>query len=93
MSKGMLALMLALIAAAPAAAAPWGVGPRRGMEPQRGGYPPAQPMPWREPPPPDRRLQRDDQRPPPGSALTEEERQALRRDLDKASRELYRRRR
>lgn len=92
MNKEILALMLALAAAAPAVAAPWG-GVQRPpvMRPQRPPYPPQQAMPWRQPAP-DRRVERSDRRPF-GSTMTEQERQALRRDVDKASRDLYRRRR
>ena len=68
----------------------WGAPPwdgRRGAPEYPRGPQREQAAPWRGPPP-ERRMQRDDRR----DRLSEEERRALHHDLDRANRELYRRR-
>ena len=83
-----LALAMAAAAAAcPAAASSWGY-PSFVPEAQAQKGPPGPPPGFerREPP---RREQRADERP---GRMTDDERRALHRDLDKANRELYRRR-
>lgn len=95
MRKLLFALVAALSLAGPAAAASW-VNPgfytdvqwgggkgRQGPAPDRGER-------RRDVPPPqqDRRFERDDRR----DRMSEDDRRALHRDLDKANRELYRRR-
>ncbi len=61
---------------------------RRGPPEQQRGPQRDQAGPWRSPPP-ERRMERDGRR---DGALSEEERRGLHRDLDRANRELYRRR-
>ena len=89
MKKILVGILLAVLSAVSVApAAPW-EGRRGGPEQQRGAQPQDQQGQWRGGPPPDRRMDRDDRR---GGALSEEERRGLHRDLDRANRELYRRR-
>ncbi len=91
MRHWLAAAWLAFLIANPLwAAGPWGNPPSRGQQDRgarpdnRGSYNGNVP-----PPPQDQRMQRDAQR---RGALTDEERRGLHRDLDKANRELYRRR-
>jgi hypothetical protein len=95
--KVMLALIAAVTLAGPAAAASWsytrlipdaqwggGRGQGGGSDRERGES-------RRDPPPPpqqDRRSGRDERR----DRMSDDDRRALHRDLDKANRELYRRR-
>ncbi|MGZ8209710.1 MAG: hypothetical protein ACXWUH_04315 [Burkholderiales bacterium] len=94
MKKRFLVILAALSLAVPAAAASWGYqgfstdvqwgggkgrqGPSQDRGERRRDYPPQQ----------DRRADRDDRR----ERMSEDDRRALHRDLDKANRELYRRR-
>jgi hypothetical protein len=90
-----LILALALFAGlvSPASSAPWGYSPaaydaqgqkaRHGRD--QGGPPQGRPAP-----PPERQMQGDPRRGQ--QQLNDDERRALHRDLDKANRELYRRR-
>jgi hypothetical protein len=84
MKKMVLAVLLGSLVTSLSWGAPWDgrrVPPERPRDQQRG-----QAAPWQGPPP-DR--QRDNRR---DGALSEEEKRALHRDLDRANRELYRKR-
>lgn len=91
----MKALILALamaasVAAGPAAAGSWGYAAfSPDVQAQRGPPGPPPGFERREPPRDFRRDQRPDER---QGRMTDDERRALHRDLDKANRELYRRR-
>ena len=90
MKRLFVAALLFSLTAASSWSAPWD-GRRGGPDRQRGGQH-ERGGDWRGAPPqqPDRRFERDDRRD--GGALSEEERRGLHRDLDRANRELYRRR-
>jgi hypothetical protein len=86
MKKMVLAVLLGSLATSLSWGAPWDGRrgpPERPRDQQRG-----QAAPWQGPPP-DRHLQRNDRR---DGALSDEDRRALHRDLDRANRELYRKR-
>lgn len=87
MKKRVVAALLVALTASTAWSAPWDGrrgAPDRERPPQREQAPGQ----WRSPPP-DRHAERFDRR---DGALSEEERRGLHRDLDRANRELYRRR-
>lgn len=86
MKKALVVLLLALSASV-AWGAPW--DGRQGPPGQSRGPQREQSGPWRGGPPPERRMERDDRR---DGRLSEEERRGLHQDLDRANRELYRRR-
>jgi hypothetical protein len=87
-SSLVVAGLLAALAAVPAAGAQWegrrdrGEAPRSPQQDNQSGQ-------WHRGPPPDRHVDRDRRR---DGAFSEEERRGLHRDLDRANRELYRRR-
>jgi len=87
MTKILLAVLLVSLTASVSWGAQWD-GRRGPPEQQQRGPQPGQAGPGQAPPP-ERRMQRDDRR---DGALSEEERRGLHRDLDRANRELYRRR-
>jgi hypothetical protein len=87
MTKIVWAVLLVSLTTSLSWAAPWD-GRRAPPEHQQRGPQPGQAPPGQAPQP-DRRMQRDDRR---DGALSEEERRGLHRDLDRANRELYRRR-
>ncbi|MGE5526569.1 MAG: hypothetical protein ACM3SS_22865 [Rhodospirillaceae bacterium] len=86
MKNTLVAVLLLAGAASLSWGAPWD-SRRGGPEPPRGPQR-EQAGPWRGPPP-DRRMERDDRR---DGRLSDEERRGLHQDLDRANRELYRRR-
>jgi hypothetical protein len=86
MRMKIVALLMIALSASPAWAAPWGArgrGPERERPQQHAGQPP------QRDPRQDQRAQQDEQR---RNAMSDEERRGLHRDLDRANRELYRRR-
>jgi hypothetical protein len=87
MKMKIVALLLVAASAWPAWAAPWDAR-RHGAEPQRAPNRADQQPPQRDPRQ-DRRAEHDERH---GNAMSDEDRRALHRDLDRANRELYRRR-
>lgn len=86
MKKTVVAVLLALLTTSSSWGAPW--DSRRGPPEQPRGPQRGQAGPWQAPPP-ERHMERDNRR---DGALSDEERRGLHRDLDRANRELYRRR-
>ena len=91
MKSLILALALFVGQVTPALSAPWGyLAAAYDAQAQKGRHGREQGEPPRgRPPPPERQMQGDPRR---EQQLNEDERRALHRDLDKANRELYRRR-
>jgi hypothetical protein len=86
MRNTLVAVVLMAFATSLSWSAPW--EGRRGQQEQPRGPQREQAGPGRGAPP-DRRMERDERR---EGALSQEERRALHQDLDRANRELYRRR-